>query len=637
MPDPNIILGIDLGTTNSLGAYMSPAGPVVIRDQAGNALVPSVLAFAPDGGVTVGSAARAQAVANPLSTVYSVKRLMGKGLRDVQQDLKFLPYGVHEGPHGTVVVQVGERRMTPQELSALILRDLRQRAQAALGCSISQAVITVPAYFDDAQRQATRDAGRIAGLEVKRIVNEPTAAALAYGLDRKEDATIAVYDLGGGTFDVSILRVCGGVFQVLATNGDTYLGGDDLDLELIDLITSEIVERFFPQAKAKFLADVPSELSPSDRSAAEMAFVRSFFPPATRQALRNFAEAAKIRLSDEASATVQIDLGEGRLYERTISREEYEARAGKWIDHTVEHCQLALADAGLTADLIDQVVMVGGVTRMPLVRRRVGEFFGRMPYTAINPDEVVALGAAVQAGILAGQKRDTLLLDVTPLSLGIETLGGAVGKLIMRNSTVPCQASETFSTYLDGQTNVDIHVLQGERELARDCRSLGRFQLRGIPPMPAGAPRIQVAFLIDANGILNVSARELRSGREASVQITPAHGLTKDEVDRMVKESYVHAIEDLTVHRLIDTRNEARRILAAIDKAVAQAGHALSAPQRAELDAAVADLKAKIDGDDPDALYEAVGRANEAAMPLTQAQMDEVLKQTVKGRKVDEI
>ncbi|HOD81385.1 MAG: Chaperone protein DnaK [Planctomycetes bacterium ADurb.Bin126] len=644
MPDSNIILGIDLGTTNSLGAYMSPAGPVVIRDQAGNALVPSVLAFAPDGQVTVGSEARAHAVANPLATVYSVKRLMGKGIRDVQQDLKFLPYGVHEGPHGTVVVQVGQRRMTPQELSALILRDLRQRAEAALGQPITQAVITVPAYFDDAQRQATRDAGRIAGLEVKRIVNEPTAAALAYGLDlpagqagKKEDATIAVYDLGGGTFDVSILRVSGGVFQVLATNGDTHLGGDDLDLELIDLITSEIVERFFPQAREKFLTDVPPDLSPSDRSAAEMAFVRSFFPPATRQALRNFAEAAKIRLSEEASATVEIDLGEGRLYQRAITRDEFEARAGKWVDHTIEHCQLALADAGLTPDQIDQVVMVGGVTRMPLVRRRVGEFFGRTPYTAINPDEVVALGAAVQAGILAGQKRDTLLLDVTPLSLGIETLGGAVGKLIMRNSTVPCQAGETFSTYLDGQTNVDIHVLQGERELAKDCRSLGRFQLRGIPPMPAGAPRIQVTFLIDANGILNVSARELRSGREASVQITPAHGLTRDEVDRMVKESYTHAIEDLMVHRLIDTRNEAHRVLAAVDKALAQAAHVLSADQRAELDAAVADLKAKIDSDDADALYEAMGRANQAAMPLTQAQMDEVLKQTVKGRRVDEV
>ena len=609
MTEP-FILGIDLGTTNSLGAYMTPGGPVVVRDASGGGLVPSVIAFAPDGGVTVGCDARAHAVENPLSTFYSVKRLMGKGLDDIFADLKYLPYPIVEGPGGTVCVTVRGVPMTPQELSAIVLREVKARAEAAVGHEITQAVITVPAYFDDSQRQATRDAGRIAGLDVRRIVNEPTAAALAYGLDRKEDATIAVYDFGGGTFDVSVLRVSGGVFQVLSTDGDTHLGGDDLDHELIELITAEIRTRF---------GDALT------------------FGPATRQALRNFAEAARVRLSTQEEARVQIDLGGDKKFEQTITRSRFESLAAKWVDHTIEHCRSALAGAKLGPADIDQVVMVGGVTRTPMVLRAVEEFFGRKPYTAINPDEVVALGAAVQAGILAGMRRDALLLDVTPLSLGIETLGGAVGKLIMRNSTVPCQAAETFTTYLDGQTAVDIHVLQGERELARDCRSLGRFVLRGIPPMPAGLPRIAVAFLIDANGILNVSARELRSGREASVQITPAHGLTREQVDTMVKESYAHAIEDMTEHRLIDLRNEADRILAAIGKALAGAGGALDAAARARLDVAVADLKAKLVGDDPDAIYEAMSAANAAATPLTEAQMDEVIKKTVKGRKLGEL
>ena len=603
------ILGIDLGTTYSLGAYMTPAGPVVVRDAAGNALVPSVIAFR-DGRAVVGGQARAHAVENPLNTVYSVKRLMGKGLIDIQGDLKYLAYPVVSGRGGMACVNVSGREVTPQELSAMILREVKARAEAALGEEITEAVITVPAYFDDSQRQATRDAGRIAGLEVRRIVNEPTAAALAYGLGRKGDATVAVYDFGGGTFDVSILRVSGRVFQVLATDGDTHLGGDDLDMELIELITSEIRTRF----------------------GQEIAFA-----PATRQALRDFAEATKIRLSSQEQAKVEIDLGDSRRLARTVTRAEFEALAAKWVEHTIEHCRAALAGAALKADQIDQVVMVGGCTRIPLVRRRVGEFFGRAPYTAVNPEEVVAMGAAVQAGILAGVQRDTLLLDVIPLSLGIETLGGAIGKLIMRNSTVPCQASETFTTYADGQTSVDIHVLQGERELARDCRSLGEFQLRGIPPMPAGAPRIHVTFLIDANGILNVSARELRSGREASVQITPAHGLTRQEVDRMVKESYAHAVEDLTEHRLIDLRNEAGRILAAIDKALAEAGGALAPQQRDALDEAVATLKARIAESDPDALYAAMKAANEAATPLTEMQMDQVLRMTVKGRKLDEL
>jgi Fe-S protein assembly chaperone HscA len=608
MSDP-FILGIDLGTTNSLAAYMTAGGPVVLRDDAGCALVASVIAFGPDGSVTVGQDARAHAVERPTSTVYSVKRLMGKSLADVASDLEVLPYAIVEGPNETVRVEVDGREMTPQELSAIILREVKARAEAVLGRAISQAVITAPAYFDDAQRQATRDAGRIAGLDVRRIVNEPTAAALAYGLDRKQEAHIAVYDLGGGTFDISILHVAGGVFHVLSTNGDTRLGGDDLDRELIKLITGDIRERF------------GSDLT---------------FPPATRQALRNFAEAAKIRLSTQQQAQVEIDLGGGRTFRRTIAREEFESRAATWVDHTIDHCRQALEDAELTAGDIDEVVLVGGSTYMPLVRRRVGEFFARTPYTALDPEEVVALGAAVQAGILAGIRQEALLLDVTALSLGIETLGGAMGKLIMRNSTIPCQASETFTTYVDGQTSVDIHILQGERELAGDCRSLGRFQLSGIPPMPAGMPRVHVTFLIDANGMLNVCASELRSGKEASVQVTPSHGLTREEVDRMVRDSYAHAVEDLTAHQLIDLRNEAHRILSAIERALADVPDVLDAAQRAALDAAVAELRAKAGSDQPEAIQDALNVADEAALPLTQAQMDHVLNRTVRGRKLDE-
>ncbi|MBL4698742.1 MAG: Hsp70 family protein [Phycisphaerales bacterium] len=556
LADP--IIGIDLGTTNSLVAFVDAhggQGARVLGDE-GEGLMPSVVRVEADGSVVVGQSAADGIVEFPERTINSIKRLMGRSLSDVSADLKYLGYEVISGEHDTAKVRVmtdaGERGyvetiLSAEEVSAMILGALKGRAEKALGVAVSKAVVTVPAYFDDAQRQATRNAGRLAGLEVVRIVNEPTAAALAYGIrarDEKSAQTIAVYDLGGGTFDISILKLIPGdehnateFFQVLATAGDTHLGGDDVDHMIVELFVGEIAEQLGLQAGNSF----------------------DSFDASTKRALIEFARGVKHKLSTDNAAAVSIDLGNGKEYERSISRVEFEAMIEGWADRSMNACDRAMRDAKKSAGgeiVIDSVIMVGGSTRIPFVRTKVGAFFGVEPYTAIDPDRVVAMGAALQAGIiasgLAGEKSDALLLDVIPLSLGIETSGGAVAKLIMRNTTVPARAVERFSTSVDGQVNVKIQVVQGEREMVADCRSLGVFDLRGIPPMPAGVPKLVVEFLVDANGVLTVSAIEERSGKRAAIQIVANHGLTNAEVDRIEAESFKHARDDMTQHQVVD-------------------------------------------------------------------------------------
>jgi Fe-S protein assembly chaperone HscA len=601
------IVGIDLGTTNSLVAHVEGGIPRVIPDAEGRALLPSIVGWTPNG-VVVGEAARRQLARNAVRTVYSVKRLMGRGYEDVKDELARLPFPVT--PQAEVVsIRIGDREVTPPEVSAHVLRALKQRAEAHLGEPVEQAVITVPAYFNDAQRQATKDAGRIAGLEVLRIVNEPTAASLAYGLQKMAEGVIAVYDLGGGTFDISILRVKDGVFEVLATNGNTHLGGDDFDQVMVDWLLADI--------RTRHRADLSGDAE-------------------ALQEIRMGAEAAKCRLSFDERTVLTIPF-ERFTYRRDITRTELEALVDPLVATTLGPCRQALADAGLEPEQVDQVVLVGGSTRMPLVRRRVEELFGRAPQSRLNPDEVVALGAAVQAQILAGGITDMLLLDVTPLSLGIETLGGIVSVLIPRNTTIPTLAKEYFTTSVDGQTTVDLHVLQGERELAKDNRSLARFDLAGVDPMPAGMPKIEVTFLIDANGILQAQARELRSGKAASIEVKPTYGLTEAQVEQMVEDSFTHAEADVDARLLIEAQTEADTVVNHVERALRQAGGIATAAERAAIEKALARLRVVRAGTSRDAIRECTIALNQATAPLADRMMEAAIKGAVTSKRADQL
>ncbi|MCU1314096.1 MAG: hscA [Acidobacteriaceae bacterium] len=611
------VVGIDLGTTNSLVAFMQGDQPQVIPGGDGSKLVPSVVAMPASGKdrVVIGNSARGHLLATPDRAVYSVKRLMGRGVDDVTDELKLFPFHLAADiqPGEVLRIEVGGQQYTPPEISAYILRQLKRNAERYFGAPVTQAVITVPAYFNDAQRQATKDAGRMAGLEVLRLVNEPTAAALAYGLDRQRDGIVAVYDLGGGTFDISILKLHEGIFEVISTNGDTHLGGDDLDNLLIAIALDEI------ENEEKIPARQQPELV---------------------QAVRKAMIEAKIALSSDPSVRIEIPLPNGKHYRREITRAQFEQLIAGILDRTVEPCRQALRDAGLTPADIGEVVLVGGSTRIPRVQQLVSKVFelparGKKPHTELNPDEVVALGAAVQANILAGGSAATeemLLLDVTPLSLGIESLGGVVAKIIQRNSTIPASATEHFTTGVDGQTNVAIHVVQGERELAKDCRSLARFDLKGIPPMAAGMPRIEVKFLIDANGLLHVSAVEARSGKQAEIEVKPTYGLTDEQVESMILESFDNAEQDFQERQLIEARNEATTILSAVEKAPSHpAWQQLTEEERAKISELVAEVEILRDAGDLDSLRRGTEALDQATRRFAELMMDATVSSALHG------
>jgi molecular chaperone DnaK len=585
------IIGIDLGTTNSVVAVMEGGEPVVITNPEGSRLTPSVVAFTKTGERLVGQVAKRQAVTNPENTIFSIKRFMGRRFNEVSEEMKMVPYSVAAAPNGDVRVKIGDKEYAPPEISGMILQKLKQAAEEYLGQPVTRAVITVPAYFNDAQRQATKEAGKIAGLEVMRIVNEPTAAALAYGLDKKKDETIAVYDFGGGTFDISILEVGEGVVEVKATNGDTHLGGDNLDQRVIEWIIAE------------FKKSDGIDLS-KDRMAL--------------QRLKEAAEKAKMELSTVMETDINLpfitaDQSGPKHLQMKLTRAKFEQLVEELLQRTVGPTRQALSDAGVDPKQIDEVVLVGGSTRIPRVQQIVKDLFGKEPHKGVNPDEVVAIGAAIQAGVLAGEVKDLLLLDVTPLSLGIETLGGVMTTLIPRNTTIPTRKNETFSTAADNQTSVEVHVLQGERPLARDNRTLGRFQLTGIPPAPRGVPQIEVTFDIDANGIVNVSAKDLGTGKEQKITITASSGLSKDEVERMMKDAEAHAEDDRKRKEEIDVRNRADQAVYGAEKMVQEMGDKLPGSDKAAVESAIESLKSAVSAND-------VAGMNRAMEQLTQAQ-----------------
>src|SRR5271170_4038990 len=615
------VVGIDLGTTYSLIAYMDAqtGSPKTIPGPYGSALCPSVVSVDAKGKIIVGEDARDRLLTEPELTIYSVKRLMGRGVADIQDELRIFPFRIDAKSDNVIRVNLGEKSFTPPEISAFILRELKSWAEAYFKEPVDRAVITVPAYFNDAQRQATKDAGRLAGLEVLRLVNEPTAAALAYGLHKQKRGHVAVYDFGGGTFDISLLKLIstneGDIYQVLATNGDTHLGGDDIDNALLDLARREIRDKFGVEFDHRGEAI---------------------------QTLRKSLIRAKHELSSAEKTIVQYPLESKGMYMREITRAEFDELIRPIIARTMAPVKMALADAKLAPNEMDEVVLVGGSTRIPLVRKTVGDYFQRAPHCELDPDEVVALGAAVQADILENGVKTMLLLDVTPLSLGIETMGGVIAKIIPRNSTIPASAQELFTTGVENQTGIDVHVLQGERELAKDCRSLAKFQLR-VPPGPAGLARIEVKFLIDANGILQVAARDLRTSEQHTVEVQPSYGLSDTEIERMLEESIEYAEQDFAERQVIEARTEAETILAATDKALADprsqeiSAAELSADERREIAHSVERLKSALTGTDYKLIRQCIDELNQATTRLAEILMNGALQTALEGKKLEEV